>query len=174
MSCENTRSMSVATANLVPIQELESNPARIRVLRSATEIEEVSDIWASWQYHPNSDLDFYLMIHRTRPKASRPHIIILYRGSRPEAMLVGRIEDGPVEMKLGYAQLPSPMVRVLNIVYAGGLGNLSAENSELLIGQIKQALSQGEADVAVFRYLRTDSPAYLLATESQPLLQRDH
>ena len=43
-----------------------------------------------------------------------------------------------------------------------------------MIGEIGMALDRGEADLAVFRYLRTDSPVYHAATTLPGLLQRDY
>jgi len=162
-------------ATLLPpaLQEPRSEELRVGVLRSVAEIEQVRASWSALQRHPNSDLDFYLMLHRARPEAA-PYVVVLYRGSHPEAMLIGRIEDGDIDVRLGYARLFAPKLRILNIVYQGVLGNLSGESSEALISEILAALNRREADAAVFRFLKTDSPLYCAATQSAPIFQRDH
>lgn len=165
--------MHAATLMPPTLQEPRSEELKIRVLRSVAEIEQARASWSALQHHPNSDLDFYLMLHRARPEAA-PYVVVLYRGSRPEAMLIGRIEDGDIEVRLGYARLFAPKLRVLNIVYQGVLGNLSGETSEGLVDEILAALRRGEAHAAVFRFLKTDSPLYQAATRSAPLFQRDY
>ena len=163
-------------ATLLPppaVQEPRSEELRVGVLRSVAEIEQVRASWSALQSHPNSDLDFYLMLHRARPEAA-PYVVVLYRGLRPEAMLIGRIEDGEIDVRLGYARLFAPKLRILNIVYQGVLGNLSGEGSEALVSEILAALNRRDADAAVFRFLKTDSPLYPIATQSTPIFQRDH
>jgi hypothetical protein len=166
--------MHAATLMPAATEELESRQTSIRVFRSVDEIEAVRDIWTAWQHHPNSDIDFYLMIHHSRLNSLWPYIVLLYRDSSPEAMLVGRIEDSSIEIKLGYARLLAPKVRILNIVYGGALGNLSVENSEALLGEINSALTRGEADVAILRYLGTDCSLFQVAAKAPRILQRDH
>lgn len=146
----------------------------VRVFRSAAEIEQIRDAWMAWQHHPNSDIDFYLMIQASKGDSLKPYIAVLYRDSKPEAILVGRIEDSSIDIRLGYFRLFAPKVRILNIVYEGGLGNLSETNAAAMIGDILLALDRGEADLAIFRYLHVDSPAYRVATQLPGLLQRDH
>lgn len=147
---------------------------RVDVYRDLAEIESVRELWSHLSVHPNSDIDFYSMIHAMRGKTATPYVAVVYRAGCPEAMAIGRIEDSKIEIKLGYAHLPSPRARILSIVYAGLLGDLSLEGGRALVSQIQQSLDQGEADAAVFRFLRTDSAVYEIATKGTKWLQRDH
>jgi len=146
----------------------------VRIYRSPLEIEQVREAWTSWQHHPNSDIDFYLMIQALKGSELKPYIVVLYCNSEPAAMFVGRIENSSVDVKLGYFRLCAPKVRILNIVYEGGLGHLSEKNAAIMIGEIRRALARHEADIAVFRYLRTDSAVFRVATTLPGRLQRDY
>jgi hypothetical protein len=146
----------------------------IRVLRSISEIEQVRDVWTSWQIHPNVDLDFYLMIQNTRSEVVRPHVLILYRDGRPDAMLVGRLEYQRLDVKLGYAKFLQPTVRVLNVVYGGCLGNISSENGQLLIRELLKGLRNNEADLAILRFVTSTSPLYILSRTLPGILTRDY
>jgi hypothetical protein len=128
-----------------------------RVIRTCEEIEDVRQTWMSWSCHPNSDIDFYLTIQRLRPAILRPHIIVVYRQGRPEAMLVGRIEQGRIDCKIGYKTVFAPRMRVLSVVYGGLLGKWSEENGELMVKEVGECLRRNEADVARFYFLRADS-----------------
>lgn len=166
--------MHVATLAPEIVREQQAaEPLNIRVFRSIADLEQLRSSWSAIQHHPNSDIDFYLMLHRARPETT-PYVMVLYRGSRPKAMLVGRIEDNEIEIRLGYARLLAPKRRTLNIVYQGVLGELDDETSQAFMREIMYALERGEAQAAVFRFVRTDSPLYSALTKSVPLTQRDY
>src|SRR5208282_240443 len=74
----------------------------VKVIRDFAGIEEIRSLWQDWRAHPNSDLDFCTAIMRSVPDVIRPHILVLYRGGTPRAMLVGRFENGRINVKIGY------------------------------------------------------------------------
>jgi hypothetical protein len=145
----------------------------VRILRSAAEIEEVRETWKSWQYHPNSDIDFFLAVNRLRPQILRPHVVMLYRDGRPDAMLIGRIVNEQIDLKVGYKTILAPRTRTLRILHNGFLGNLSPANSEVLVSEILNTLRGGESDLAVLSHVRVDSPIYQAATKVPGFLSRD-
>src|ERR1700674_2927239 len=145
----------------------------VRVLRSLSEVEQIRSVWTHWNGHPNSDIDLYLLLMQSRPEIVCPHIIVLYREGRPEAMLIGRILRQQVEFKVGYQTVLKPKASVLNFVWGGTLGNLSQENSEVMVREVLNSLRHGEADLAVFNNVRTDGEIYQAATHSPGFLGRD-
>jgi hypothetical protein len=126
------------------------------------------------QNHPNSDIDFYLMILESRKEILRPHVMVLYRGGYPEAMLIGRLEQERVEFRIGYRTVVRTHARVLTIVYGGRLGNESKANDEAFVSELTSSLKRGEADMAFLSYLRADSALYDVATRTPSFLCRDH
>ena len=103
----------------------------------------------------------------------RPHIIVLNRGGSPDALLIGRIEDARFELKIGYRTVFRPTARALTFVNGGFLGNESPENCKVSVDAVKDALRKGEADVAFFNLLRTDSPFFRYGVRSPGWLNRD-
>jgi hypothetical protein len=150
------------------------NRVQVRVARSVQEIEAIREIWTGWQWNPNADIDFYLHVLGSEPEILRPHVLVLYRDDLPVAMLVGRIVQSEIEARLGYARLFKTRARTLTFIYGGQVGDLSTENSQILVLEIVRSLQEGESDVAAFRFLRTDSPLYRLARHSTTLLSRDY
>ena len=142
-------------------------------MRTFQEIEDIRGVWRTFQQHPNADIDFYLLICRIRPEILRPHVIILYREGTPVAMLVGRLVLGQVEARLGYARLFEIRARTLTFIQGGQAGDLSPENSAILVSEIIRSLREGEADLAEFRFVRTDSPLCQLLTRHPGALMRD-
>jgi len=146
----------------------------VRILRSAAEIEDLRKTWESWQYHPNSDIDFYLTLNRLRPQILRPHVMVLYREGRPDAAVIGRIVNERIACKMGYMTVFRQKVKLLAITYGGLQGNLSPENSEALVEEITNSLRRGEAAAAQLKGIPMDSDLFRAAAQAGGLLFRDH
>src|SRR3981081_1066543 len=146
---------------------------RILVARTVEEVEAIRDIWIKWRWNPNADIDFYLQILRLRPEILRPNVLVLYRDSWPVAVLVGRVELGHVEARLGYARLFRTRARKLAFIHGGQGGDLSVENAGILISEIMSSLRKGEADLAEFHFVKTDSHFYRLVIQSPGFFMRD-
>jgi hypothetical protein len=129
----------------------------IRTFRTPSAIEEVREVWKSWQYHPNSDVDFYLTVNRLRPQILRPHVMVLYRDNHPDAMLAGRIVNERIAFKAGYKTIFGVNARVLSIAYGGLLGNLSSENSQAMLKEVTCSLRRGEAEAVRFKDIPMNS-----------------
>src|SRR5437660_935699 len=149
------------------------NQVSVKIIRTAAETETVRSAWTAWQYHPNSDIDFYLVLNRLRPQIVRPHVMVLYRNESADAMLIGRIVNERIVMKVGYKTIFTPEARLLSIVYGGLLGNLSSENSEAMVKEIITCLSQGEADAARLKDIPMDSHLFRTAAQAGKVLFRD-
>lgn len=107
------------------------------------------------------------------PEVLRPHVVGVYRNGRPDAVLVGRLERKQFHFKVGYLTVQRPWVRCLTFVYGAIRGNESLENAEILVRAVVECLRQGEADMAMFENVRTDSPLYQLVLTVPGILCRD-
>lgn len=126
----------------------EPSTSSVRVLRTLAELEELRQEWTGWCDDPNADLDLYLAWARRRPEFVRPHVIVIYRGARPDCILVGRLELARVELKIGYFVLFRPKVARLFFVRDGLLGNVCDENIKLLVKELRKCLRRREATLA--------------------------
>ena len=54
-------------------------------------------VWSAWPSHRDSDIDFCLEFGWTREEVVRPHVILVYRDGKADAMLVGWIEKTRLE-----------------------------------------------------------------------------
>jgi Acetyltransferase (GNAT) domain len=167
--CVKDREYSVVTSTRVG-----SQPVDIRVVRTVEEIEQIRDVWSNFQRHPNADIDFYLLVCRIRPEILRPHVIVLYREGRPEAMLVGRLVRGTIDLSVGYGKMLKMPARLLTVVCGGLMGNLSSENGQALVAEVSKALRHDEADAALFNFVRTDSTVYPVILGSPGRMHRDY
>lgn len=145
----------------------------LRTVRTVAELAEIRSIWESWHRHPNSDIDFYSTIVELKPEIERPHVLLLYRDQSPRAMIVGRMERAFIECRFGYKVLYKRPARQLTFNYAGQLGDLSESASNALVQEIIASLRRGEADVAMFSFLKIDSPLFRAAMTLPGLWSRD-
>ena len=116
----------------------------------------------------------YETVLASRMDAAKPHIIVVERDGRPDALMVGMTTIATVSERIGYWTIPVPQVRVLSFQYGGFLGNQSDENSEVIINEIEESLRGGHADVAILSYLREGTPLHRLATRVRSVVMRDH
>jgi hypothetical protein len=146
----------------------------LRILEAVTEFEELRDVWSAWSDHPEADLDFFSIHLHHRPGVVRPHVMVVYQSGRPDCMLVGWLEQGPVTFKVGSLALFRSDARIFNFVGGGFLGNQSPGNTRFLVREIIRSLHKHEAQAVQFSQLRVDSPLYDLAKREPSVFCREH
>jgi hypothetical protein len=149
------------------------NEATVQVLKSVPELEIIREVWESWPGNRDSQMEPYLSHLRSNAAIMRPHVLVVYREGKPDAILVGRIDRGRVDCKFGYLRL-NPSALIMYFVYGAFRGNPSRENSDLMVNEILHSLSRGEADLAYLNFLNSDSELCYLALNRPGLLTRDH
>ena len=147
--------------------------ASVRVLRTLQELEGIRPEWESWSGNRDSEMDTYLACLRSIPATVRPHVVLVEREGKPDAILVGRIDLGHISCRLGYLRLNLP-AKILCFVYGALRGNASKENCDLIVCSVLQSLSDREADVAYMNFLREDSELCRLAKKQPGALSRDY
>ena len=93
--------------------------------------------------------------------------------ARDRGLLVGRIDHRRLDFRVGYFRL-RPRAKVIYFVHGGQRGNISLENSKLLVDEICQSLARREAEVAYLNFLRPDSPIYMWARKMPGFVSRDY
>ncbi len=154
-------------------KNIDESSYKIKTFRSIEEIEKIRDVWESLQHHPNADIDFYLNIVNSREEILRPHIIVLYFNGNPEAMIIGRIEELIIDIKVGYTTLFKPKVKALSIIYGGILGNIQDGMAHAFASQLIRLLNERETDVIFFSNIEMNSIIYKIANEKQLMICRD-
>jgi hypothetical protein len=154
--------------------ENDHNQYSIKIARSVEEVEELRSIWEGWQWHPNADIDFYLTIVNARPEILRPHTILVSINGNPKAMMVGRIEDQRLDIKIGYKKIFRPKLRILRIVYGGILGEQSDVTAHIFVSELIEELKKREIGAVVLDNLKVNSVMYQLAKTKPGIFCRDH
>jgi len=164
-------SSTVTVAGRPPDSGSARRDLTLQVARSVAEVEELRGIWEPWQEHPDSVIESYLAWFRQDP-ASRPHVMVVYRGGSPDCLLIGK--------RLRRAVI-SPVARffrseasLLYFIRGGLLGNASMENCGFMVRAIMDQLRQGEGEAAIFFGLPVTSPLYGAALGVPNFFCRDH
>jgi hypothetical protein len=147
---------------------------QIRIFRTREEIEKLRGFWNVCSSGRDADLDFYLFIVDLYPETLRPHVVVLYDGDAPKALLAGRLDASSLSVRAGYLALPVPKMRILQFVHGGWLGDISDANAKLLIGSIIEVLDAGEADAASLHCPDLSSPLVHWATRLPNRWCSDH
>ncbi len=156
-----------------------SEGLEIVVAGSLDEIEAIRTIWEQMKVkepYPaiSTDIDRYLSVLKASGDDVKPYVMVLRQNGQSVAMAIGRLEEHPIEVKLGYKVLLSPKLRCLTIVYGGILGQPGEELCSLLIGELMKVLNRREVDVVYFNHLRIDSPIYRAVRTIPTLWCRNH
>jgi hypothetical protein len=147
---------------------------RVEALRSRSELDRVRDFWTSTHTHRDTDFEFYQFILALFPHVVRPHVIAVYDGERPKALIVGRLEERSLDIRIGYWRLRTPNLQTLSFIHGGVIGQPSEEESSALISNILSSLQNGEAAIARFEALDLASPLYARAIAMPGFGYSDH
>jgi CelD/BcsL family acetyltransferase involved in cellulose biosynthesis len=150
-----------------------SAPSRVVVARSYEELEPLRDAWERLQgRHFATDPDVFPSILRWQ-EAVRPHAIALERDGEVHTLVLARVEDIRLTTKVGYAAVYKPKVRALTIVYRGVLGELSDEDADLVLGELRRELATGNADLLRLRAVEVGTPLHRAASSATPRALRE-
>jgi hypothetical protein len=152
----------------------EGGQASLRILEGASEFEELRDAWSAWSDHPEADLDFFSIHLRHKPGVVRPHVMVVYRSGQPDCMLVGWLQQGSMDFKVGSFAVFRSDARILRFVNGGFLGNQSWGNARFLMREIIRSLHRHDVQAVEFSQLRVDSHLYGLAKREPNVFCREH
>ena len=147
--------------------------ASVKVLRTLPELEKIRHEWQSWPGNRDSEMESYLTLVGTNPGTVCPHVLVVYREGKPDAILVGRIDKGQIRCRAGYFEMGLG-ARIMRFGNGALRGNPSEESCELLVKEILFSLSMGEADAAHLSFLRRGSDLCRLSATKPGPLCRDY
>ena len=153
---------------------LRNDSLGLRTIRDLQGLESVRATWESWPGSRDSDFEFFSSIVRSRGNFCRPHVIVLSRNGRSEAILIGLCERRKLPFRLAHFTIWEPEVNTLELVYGGLRGNASEGNCAALVQELMKSLEAGVADLALWKQLDVQSPLYDCVLKQPRLALRDY
>jgi hypothetical protein len=148
---------------------------RVTVARGFDEVAAVRDDWASLDGQSiTTDFDYVHAVIDSEPSMLEPAVVTVLRADEPHAMLVCRVEETSLPMKLGYRTLYEPRVRSLTVVYRGYLGDVDDTTSRTLVRELGRVLRESGLETVIFRRLDVEHPLYAAARSEPGFLARQH
>jgi CelD/BcsL family acetyltransferase involved in cellulose biosynthesis len=142
-----------------------------RVVTTICDIEQLRDVWTSFEGHRDGDFHFFLEYVQASSNTLRPHVIVVYRNGQVTALLAGRLDLTRMDQRLGYLRIPSVPSRAL--MFMGFRGESSTQNCTLIIRSLLETLENAEADYAQIP-TTYGSEIYRAALELPSYFCRDH
>ncbi len=146
---------------------------RIETLQGFPSLEAIRERWQQWQYHPNSDFDFFSTIVKSRPSVVAPVAMVLYKKDAPVALAVGRMENVILPTSFGYLKVFSSTLRQYTIVYGGLMGRWDDAGASVLIQYLRTWMKQQKIDVAHLAATEHEHPVYKAALRNVPFYFRE-
>lgn len=137
-------------------------------------IEAIRPQWEALQWHPNADIDFFLMVCEQEDSIISPYVLCIHEESQQRAIVVARIENRTIPIRFGYKSIFSRTFRSLTIVRGGLLGDLTNAECIYLVNYVMGMLRRRDIDVIFFSGLPCDSPVYREAKMRPPVQCRDY
>ncbi len=154
-----------------PPTQSSNGELKVRILTTVPDILEIRAEWEAMQWHPNADLDYYLLINRLHQR--QPHVIVISEGDRISTIGVGRLGQRRLQCSIGYKTVFAPQVQELSIISGGLMGTVTEASLRLIIKSLAASLKERTAEVATLTEVKTDSPLWDLALQSPILPCRD-
>jgi Acetyltransferase (GNAT) domain len=167
--------MTPLAAREKPAPALLTGEPRVTIART---VDEVEALRPAWQEMPvgdvDADIDYFLTVVRHRVEVVRPHVVLIERDGVPPLMIVARLEDAPLEVRLGYRVVARPKLRTLRVAFGGIVGVAGDSDRRRVLHELRRPLREGEADAVVVSQLEARGRMCSLARASAPRMCRDH
>jgi ribosomal protein S18 acetylase RimI-like enzyme len=144
----------------------------LRILRNAEAVERFRSAWERLQWHPNADIDFFLLINTLRKQ--EPYVVVILQGEEVVAIAAARLVDARHRFAIGYRTLYAPKVKELMLIHGGVMGNISPAIGSLMFEGLTKALREKVADVLSLWHIRSDSILFELSKRYRPFICRDY
>jgi hypothetical protein len=146
-------------------QEYTQNGMTIGISENPDEIATIRPLWNQMRKQessniPDADYNKYISTINSNNDQTKPFVMYIKKDNTLLAILIGKTQEQPLDLKLGYLTLLRPRLKCLTIIYGGIIGSPDENICHILIDELTAQLRAQRADMILFHYLRTDSALY--------------
>jgi GNAT acetyltransferase-like protein len=148
------------SADASSLQETGHETLSVRVSSTWQAVEALRSVWQPWTTGLYTDIDYYLQNLKSDRTIIRPHVVSVWKGDTPLAILAGQVRRRKASAMVSMIRIEGPRVRVLEIVTKGRLGPPSSYVDGLLVLQLSKALREDNVDLLCFHRLPLESQLF--------------
>ena len=144
---------------------------KVKIVSSFEGLDDLSNHWSAWQYHPNSDYLHFRQVCKQRKEIVSPYIIVVEVNDKPCTLLAGRLENTHLAPSIGYLRPVRIRAKVLMLIHQGLLGEINDNILSVLVVHIQSLLASGEIDAILLNHISEHSALFeALNSSGQRLL----
>lgn len=126
--------------------------ASVSIATTREAVEALSGLWRQLAVPDiDAELDYFLAVAENAPQVVSPYVIRISHDDGPDMLVVARLENLPMRLRLGYWNLGGPVMRAIVVSFDGVLGARSREDELLAMQELRRLLDLGEADLLLMR-----------------------
>jgi len=130
----------------------EPHHASVSIATTREAVEALRGLWSRLAVPDiDAELDYFLAVAENAPQVVSPYVIRIKRGDGPDMLVVARLENLPIRLRLGYWTFAGPVMRAVVVSFDGVLGARSREDELLAMRELRHLLDIGEADLLLMR-----------------------
>jgi len=129
---------------------------QVKVITSLREMNALRPFWETMQRHPILDFDFFNLVAK-RSNVVSPCVLAAFHGREPVALVAGRIEEGDLPIRFGYATLARIPVRQLVLFAGERMGENAEESYRSFLTCVDRLLREQRLDLAIFWQVKAGS-----------------
>jgi hypothetical protein len=143
---------------------MKSKDFSINILTDVQAINKHRLFWETNQWHPNNDLEHYLLLISLRSNIVSPFVIVISSEDKTLGMLIGRLEHTLITLSIGYKDIIKKKVLQLTFVYAGVIGSIPEGIYDDLLKMLNIEMAMRNIEVVHFNHLpyKSELTTYLI------------
>jgi hypothetical protein len=147
---------------------------RVVAAKSFEELESLRSFWTTANKHPDADIDFYKYFVGHHAEAMQPCVLAARENGKPRALLLARLEETTIPIRLGYFTILRLRRRQLITLQDGYLGEAAPGVEAALVREVLRLLRECGADRAILSNLPLGDGLQRAAKTVPGLLSRDY
>lgn len=149
----------------IPLGKGLPDETAVRVATSFDDIEALRLVWSQMAVRNiDSEIDYYLAVARNAAQVISPCVVQIRRAGRADMLVVARLENLPVRLKLGYSTVATMKVRAIVVNFEGVLGATTPSDEALAMDTVRGLLDEKLADIILLRNVDPESSLHEAAT----------
>jgi hypothetical protein len=145
----------------------------LNVATSLRDVEALRNVWSSFAITDiDSDIDYFMAVVANDNQVIEPHVLHIRLPSDRDLLVVARLQNLSLPLRLGYSVLGHVKLRALVVSFDGILGSRSRADEDVAFDCLCQSLRQGRADIILMGNVDVTGDRYAAALAStSPLLR---